>query len=736
MLRASRDISAELLSNLARLTDGTAAESYSGFDGYLSGYPLPDGSYALSRTWRAHEIKRPGAVWTHVLLIEANVLAALQDPNDLLKLLRRPNASADLDSYRHPVALTPSADRVVLRTSKDWRALLSTLYDSDSGTIWRTADDAADIEPDILAIWWWQWPALRGNFSFCLGGSGRRKVSGRDFDLLIIPSTRRLSAVADFGVSPEDISASGTLINADLHGQMPDSFRAFLRFCGAETQRRGAAGLLSEIWMVAGAPEDEPTRVLRRVAGRIQGLYPSPSNMRRLKRTILMPDRRLPASWGRKESASLLIQTGFSDCVAATDVSIEDFLYEVRSDPSLLLQAARKKVVGAPANEASVITSSNEKASTDFPDASSDMSEIRASNSDESRRSHLVPVSPGSVTHALPSIAALALKDYAHPAWLEEIVQVGGETVVEVLLSVDRVERESWARAFWTLGSEKMEWVSSTYSSILRSNRGAESRSLGWLAAYTNPTAGTAWIARFHTARQTRRSALTDFCRELTEFSPDRRVTWRASVRDAALVREALEIAPQLRENMVGTLLTVTNPSSLEFIEAGMSPWMALSSDRLDPIQSAHLLRAAGRLDVPSALLASGAFAMAWEACAHSDWATWEALGDFPSQLGFGQDWDLARRVSNSYAIVLNRSAKESELHREDLISVALNAVKQFSNRAALQLLQELEQLSADRVEEDDPTALPKSRPPKSSKAGKGPIEQARRIASDWLGLS
>ncbi|MGH8667450.1 MAG: hypothetical protein ACREUX_24610, partial [Burkholderiales bacterium] len=40
-------------------------------DGYLTGYPLPDsGYYALARTWSATEIKRPGAVWTHTLLIE------------------------------------------------------------------------------------------------------------------------------------------------------------------------------------------------------------------------------------------------------------------------------------------------------------------------------------------------------------------------------------------------------------------------------------------------------------------------------------------------------------------------------------------------------------------------------------------------------------------------------------------------------------------------------------------
>jgi hypothetical protein len=179
--------------------------------------------------------------------------------------------------------------------------------------------------------------------------------------------------------------------------------------------------------------------------------------------------------------------------------------------------------------------------------------------------------------------------------------------------------------------------------------------------------------------------------------------------------------------------LLIADPGNAAMADAGLDPWLSLQSRDLNPVEAAHLLRVAPHLNAASAALASRAFSKVWEACAHSDWAVWEALGDYPAQLGFGQDWDRARRVSRHFAQVLRRSLSEGA-GSEDLVRIAMHAAGEISTRAAAQLSGELTAL----IEESRPRPRQDPLPPKGKrpkKRGKGPIEQARQIASDWLGL-
>ena len=106
LLETSTPLSNQTKKILGSLTDLSGNESPPSFDGYLTGYPLKEEKcYALSKTWYATEMSRPGCVWTHTLFINSdivnNVTAAEIDT-----LFRRPTPNiSDLGEYSLPILL-------------------------------------------------------------------------------------------------------------------------------------------------------------------------------------------------------------------------------------------------------------------------------------------------------------------------------------------------------------------------------------------------------------------------------------------------------------------------------------------------------------------------------------------------------------------------------------------------------------------------------------------------------
>lgn len=76
------------------------------FDNYISCFPLvEDGYYVFSKTWYAEEMKRPGCVWTHMLLIRFEDIQHNMGYINLYPLFCRPNAKNDYNKYRNSLFL-------------------------------------------------------------------------------------------------------------------------------------------------------------------------------------------------------------------------------------------------------------------------------------------------------------------------------------------------------------------------------------------------------------------------------------------------------------------------------------------------------------------------------------------------------------------------------------------------------------------------------------------------------
>ena len=88
---------------IKRLSDWTGYLTPNG-DGYLTAYPLPSNNnlYIISKTWYASEMKRPGCVWTHSLLIDLTELTNDFNFLDLLSYFARPTDN-NITNYSHTI---------------------------------------------------------------------------------------------------------------------------------------------------------------------------------------------------------------------------------------------------------------------------------------------------------------------------------------------------------------------------------------------------------------------------------------------------------------------------------------------------------------------------------------------------------------------------------------------------------------------------------------------------------
>ena len=96
------------------LSDYSGSIISKAFDGYITGYPLPmSGYYALSMTWMAQELPRPGSVWTHTLLFPMELSSDELCSINILHLFRRPDSQEDrwLTYYNNPMVISEEVSK-------------------------------------------------------------------------------------------------------------------------------------------------------------------------------------------------------------------------------------------------------------------------------------------------------------------------------------------------------------------------------------------------------------------------------------------------------------------------------------------------------------------------------------------------------------------------------------------------------------------------------------------------
>ncbi|WP_407151023.1 hypothetical protein [Bradyrhizobium sp. ORS 86] len=213
-------------------------------EGYLTGYPLAESAkYVLARTWPAPEMRRPGCVWTHSVIIDFADVAGLRSASTILRLFRRPDVGPR-ETYERPLVVVDAIPPERAGFDPDIAGgLLGALYGSPNSKIVGGLD--AGLNEDIvLRTWMQQWPRLRRSFRFCTFTAADRSTPSEPFDLQLVSSASSIPRlrVANI-VSPGETSRVPELapLVEDLIDPDVDGLRHFLRESGVEvSEGRGA----------------------------------------------------------------------------------------------------------------------------------------------------------------------------------------------------------------------------------------------------------------------------------------------------------------------------------------------------------------------------------------------------------------------------------------------------------------------------------------------------------------
>ena len=108
LLTSSKKMDNEDLDLMKRLSDWTGFLPHDD-EGYLTMYPLPSNNnlYVIAKTWYASEMKRPGCVWTHSIIIDLTDIVDGFNFIDLLNLFVRPRNN-NYENYSKVIDYRPS----------------------------------------------------------------------------------------------------------------------------------------------------------------------------------------------------------------------------------------------------------------------------------------------------------------------------------------------------------------------------------------------------------------------------------------------------------------------------------------------------------------------------------------------------------------------------------------------------------------------------------------------------
>ena len=237
LLGGSTEIPASALAILLGATDAPVESSR---DRLVTGFPLDEiVRYALCFTWSAPESPRPGAVWSHVLLVNPQQFESPASIGLLRKLARRPEPCG-LEHYNTHLSLGSGQAAIGDLSLSLIEAIVTAVYSEGEPVV--VHENLAESEQALFAVWEAQWPKLRSRFEF------RTRESARVSSSSGAVVARRVRGMTRQGESPQR-KAWITQLTDSIATQQTSPLHRFLGTFGpTDTPEASTVGALARLY--------------------------------------------------------------------------------------------------------------------------------------------------------------------------------------------------------------------------------------------------------------------------------------------------------------------------------------------------------------------------------------------------------------------------------------------------------------------------------------------------------
>ena len=241
LLGGSRRIPGDALAVLLGATDAPIESSK---DRLVTGFPLDAiARYALCFTWNAPELPRPGAVWSHVLLVESRHFERPGIISVLKRLGRRPELLG-LGYYSTQIDLGNEEARGGAQPFSVSSALVESIATAvyGDGKPIVVHGNVAESEAALFAVWEAQWPELRARFEF------RTRESTRAFSSSGVVVARRVQGMVRHGTVAQRTACTALLVEAIARKQGSPLHRFLREFGPADRPETDTVGWLARLY--------------------------------------------------------------------------------------------------------------------------------------------------------------------------------------------------------------------------------------------------------------------------------------------------------------------------------------------------------------------------------------------------------------------------------------------------------------------------------------------------------
>lgn len=314
-----------------------------GFEHYLTGYPIAEtGRYAFAKTWYAKEMKRPGCVWTHTLLISFSDLGRIPDFNVIENLFVRPAANL-YESYKQPVSLVVEElianSETALELNEAVKGMLQGIYLEPDKIAVVPSKNSELYQKSTLDIWSDQWPRLRRNFTFCTGALSLRTIDDKPYDFQIVPqksvqSLERKSPNIFISHNSADQAKVEDLVNI-LRSSPVNKRRKFLWMYGAdvEGERKNYLPLLKIFEVINDTNTD-----LKTISKEVNHYFSNKTQARLLKSKLFGKDSILLDRFKELDIIRFLLHEEI-DFIEVAELHIEERLLKLLNNREISVRA-------------------------------------------------------------------------------------------------------------------------------------------------------------------------------------------------------------------------------------------------------------------------------------------------------------------------------------------------------------------------------------------------------------